>query len=132
MAALAQSCAPTRPRRIAVVDDSMAVRQSLRLLLGARGYRVETFADARDLLPVVQPGEFDCYVIDLKLDGLDGFALLEALRRRGVNETAIMITGWELPSLEQDARQAGFAALVRKPMMDMSLIRVLKDVLPPG
>lgn len=132
MTAVATSHVPVRPRRIAVVDDSAAVRQSLRLLLGARGYRVETFADSCDLLPVAQPGRFDCYVIDLKLETIDGFALLEALRAKGIDETAIMISGWELPSLEQDARRAGFASLVRKPMMDMSLIRALKDVLQPG
>ncbi len=85
MTALATSHVPVRPRRIAVVDDSTAVRQSLRLLLGARGYRVETFADWCDLLPVAQPGRFDCYVIDLKLETIDGFALLEALRAKGID-----------------------------------------------
>lgn len=129
MIALAPSTASSRPWQIAVVDDSAPVRQSLRLLLGARGYQVRTFASAGDLIGQVQPGDFDCYVIDLKLGGPDGFALLEALRAKGINETAIMISGWELPSLESDAIRAGFAALVRKPMIDMSLIRVLKDLL---
>lgn len=117
------------PKRIAVVDDSSAVRQSLRVLLVARGYNVETFSGADELLLDVKAGEFDCFVIDLKLDGMDGFGLLEALRRRGVMEPAVMISGWELPSLEVTARQAGFAALVRKPMMDISLVRVLGDLL---
>ncbi len=117
------------PKRIAVVDDSSAVRQSLRVLLVARGYNVETFSGADELLLDVKAGEFDCFVIDLKLDGMDGFGLLDALRRRGVMEPAVMISGWELPSLEVTARQAGFAALVRKPMMDISLVRVLGDLL---
>lgn len=118
-----------QPKRIAVVDDSSAVRQSLRVLLVARGYNVETFSGADELLLDVKAGEFDCFVIDLKLDGMDGFGLLDALRRRGVMEPAVMISGWELPSLEVTARQAGFAALVRKPMMDISLVRVLGDLL---
>ncbi len=118
------------PRRIAVVDDSPAVRQSLRLLLGARGYVVDTFTGADDLLLNLKPEDFDCYVIDLKLDGMDGFALLELLRQRGIAAPAIMISGWELPALEATAQRAGFAALVRKPMMDTSLVRVLRDVLP--
>lgn len=118
------------PRRIAVVDDSPAVRQSLRLLLGARGYFVDTFTGADDLLLNLKPEDFDCYVIDLKLDGIDGFALLELLRQRGIAAPAIMISGWELPALEATAQRAGFAALVRKPMMDTSLVRVLRDVLP--
>lgn len=118
------------PRRIAVIDDSPAVRQSLRLLLGARGFSVHTYSGADEILRTVHPRDFDCYVIDLKLDGMDGFGLLEALRGRGITEPAIMISGWELPSLETAANAAGFAALVRKPMMDTSLVRVLRDVLP--
>lgn len=117
------------PKRIAVVDDSAAVRQSLRVLLGSRGYAVQTFAGADELLPGLEPGDFDCFVIDLKLDGMDGFGLLAALRQSGLTEPAIMISGWELPSLEVTAQQAGFAALVRKPMMDISLVRVLGDLL---
>lgn len=116
-------------KRIAVVDDSPAVRQSLRVLLGARGYLVETFEGADDLLLDIREGDFDCYVIDLKMKGLDGFGVLEALRLKGVSAPAVMISGWELPSLEVSAQRAGFTALVRKPMMDTSLVRVLKDVL---
>ncbi|MFN4185247.1 MAG: response regulator [Hyphomonas sp.] len=118
------------PRRIAVVDDSPAVRQSLQLLLGARGFAVGTFVGAEDLLREIKSGDFDCYVLDLKLEGMDGFALLEALRQRGVNEPAVMISGWELPSLEATALSAGFAGFVRKPMMDTSLVRVLRDLFP--
>ena len=116
-------------KRIAVVDDSPAVRQSLRVLLGARGYVVETFEGADDLLLDISEGDFDCYVIDLKMKGMDGFGVLEALRLKGVSAPAVMISGWELPSLEVSAQRAGFTALVRKPMMDTSLVRVLKDVL---
>lgn len=129
MSATARPLTVQPPRRIAVVDDSPAVRQSLRVLLVARGYIVETFAGADDLLLDAKPGDFDCYVIDLKLDGMDGFGLLETLRQRSIEAPAVMISGWELPSLEVTARRAGFAALVRKPMMDTSLVRVLSEVL---
>lgn len=121
---------PVHPaRRIAVVDDSVAVRQSLRLLLGARGFSVQTFAGAEDLLAHVAPGDYDCFVIDLKLEGVDGFGVLDALRKKGVEAPAVMISGWEAHALEETARSAGFAALVRKPMMDTSLVRVLSEVL---
>ena len=130
MNATAETLPVHPPRRIAVVDDSPAVRQSLTVLLGARGFAADAFASAADLLDSLHPGMFDCYVLDLKLDGMDGFALLATLRQRGINEPAIMISGWELPTLEVSARKAGFVALVRKPMMDTSLVRVLRDVLP--
>lgn len=122
---------PEFPRlRVAVVDDSAAVRQSLSLLLAARGFSVDAFSGADELLLDVGAGDHDCYVIDLKLDGMDGFGLLSALRSRGVSAPAIMISGWEVAALESAALRAGFIALVRKPMMDTSLVRVLREVLP--
>ncbi len=117
------------PRHVVVVDDSPAVRQSLRLLLTSRGYVVEAFSGAGELLLEVRPGDFDLYVIDLKMDGMDGVDLLAALRRRGIIEPAVLISGWDLPALEAAALQAGFAALVRKPMMDVSLVSVLDYLL---
>lgn len=113
-----------------MVDDSLAVRHSLTLLLTSRGYIVETFAGADELLIDVRPGDFDVYVIDLKMDGMDGVDLLAALRLKGILEPAVLISGWDRPTLEASALRAGFAALVRKPMMDTSLVSVL-DYLSP-
>lgn len=128
---MAQPLPALHPKRIAVVDDSPAVRQSLKVLLVARGYVVDAYEGAEDLLSHAQPDDYDGYVIDLKLTGMDGIYLLMALRQRGISAPAIMITGWELPSLEATALQAGFAALVRKPMMDISLVRVLSEIVSP-
>ncbi|MFN7057009.1 response regulator [Hyphomonas sp.] len=117
------------PRRVVVVDDSPAVRQSLSLLLTSRGYVVEALSGADELLLDVRPGDFDVFVIDLKMDGMDGVDLLAALRRRGISEPAVLISGWYLPALETAALRAGFAALVRKPMMDVSLVSVIDYLL---
>lgn len=106
------------------------MRQSLSVLLTARGYVVEAFTGADDLLLDVKSGDFDLFVIDLKLDGMDGVDLLATLRGRGITEPAVLISGWELPALESTAQRAGFAALVRKPMMDTSLVRVLERLVP--
>lgn len=115
--------------RIAVVDDSEAVRRSLLLLLGARGYHVDVFHDGDALLQVICDSPYDCFVIDLKLDGPNGASLLESLRHRGVSDPAILISGWDEPTLETFAIENGFAALVRKPMMEKSIADTLEVLL---
>ena len=119
----------TRNPRIAVVDDSEAVRRSLFVLLGSRGYDVDAFAGGPELLAAVDPAGYDCFVIDLKLDRADGTALLARLRQLGFDQPAVLISGWEVDSLERLAKQAGFAAHVRKPMMEISLADVLGRLL---
>ena len=115
--------------RIAVVDDSEAVRRSLLLLLGARGYQVDVFQNGDALLQVIGNSPYDCFVIDLKLDGPSGASLLVSLRHRGVLDPAILISGWDEPTLEQFAIENGFAALVRKPMMEKSIADTLEGLL---
>ncbi|MFN4224786.1 MAG: response regulator [Hyphomonas sp.] len=108
--------------RLAVVDDSVAVRQSLGLLLRNRGYDVETFNGAADLLSALERSVFNILVIDLKLEESNGIALLSEVRRRGCAAPAILITGWECGMSDQKAREEGFAGFVRKPMLEVSIL----------
>lgn len=118
-----------RTRRIAVVDDSAAVRQSLALLIGARGFAVDAFPGSEDLLAAPDLPGYDCFVIDLKLDGPSGSDLLAVLRQKGLEQPAILISGWDVDSLERVAVKSGFSAQVRKPMMDNSIVDELLKVL---
>lgn len=122
----------TRSQRIAVVDDSEAVRRSLLVLLGSRGYDVHAYAGGSELLAEASTAGYDCFVIDLKLDRADGTELLARLRQLGFLQPAVLISGWEVDSLERLAKQAGFAAHVRKPMMEISLADVLGRLLGKG
>ena len=125
--ALPASAEPSR--RIAVVDDSDAVRLSLRLLLERRGFLVDTFASAADLFAGLAQTDYDCFVIDFKLDDVDGFQILAQIRGCGYDSPAIMISGWDSGTLEARSQNAGFAAFVRKPMLETSLADVLDTVL---
>jgi len=118
-----------RMRRIAIVDDSAAVRQSLALLIGARGFVVDAFLGSADLLAAPDLPGYACFVIDLKLDGPNGSDLLAALRQQGLEQPAILISGWDVDSLERVAVKSGFSAQVQKPMMDNSIVDEILKVL---
>ncbi len=116
-------------RRIAVVDDNDAVRRSLLLLLGARGFEVDVFAGGADLFAALETADFACFVIDLKLNGSVGTELLASLREQGHNQPAVLISGWDVDSLDRTALQSGFSAFVRKPMMNVSIVDLLEQLL---
>lgn len=116
-------------RRIAVIDDNDAVRRSLLLLLGARGFEVDVFAGGDDLFAALNTADFACFVIDLKLNGAVGTELLSQLRQHGFGQPAILISGWDVDSLDRIARQSGFSAFVRKPMMNASIVDLLEQLL---
>ena len=119
----------SRPQNIAVIDDSEAVRKSLTVLLAARGYAAMGFESGEDFLASPQKDAFDYLLIDYKMDGLSGVEVLNTLRAEGVKTPAAMVSGWETSGLERIATEAGFAAFIRKPMLDHFLFSLIG---PPG
>jgi CheY-like chemotaxis protein len=81
------------PVRVLVIDDSglqcSAVRRLLEGRYGER-VRVETFTDPRAALDRLDPA-VDLLVLDWEMPGLDGSAVLEEARRRGVDPRRVVI-----------------------------------------
>ncbi|MDF2642922.1 MAG: DNA-binding response regulator [Pseudomonas sp.] len=68
--------------RILVVEDEAKTADYLRKGLGESGYLVEVAANGLDGLHLVQEGEFDLIILDVMLPGLDGWQLLQVIRRK--------------------------------------------------
>ena len=68
--------------RILVVEDELKTADYLRKGLGESGYLVEVALNGLDGLHLVQEGEFDLIILDVMLPGLDGWQLLQVIRRR--------------------------------------------------
>lgn len=101
--------------RIALVKDSDEVRHSLTLLLRTRGFSVQPYRTAVEVLSSPFLPEADCFLIDYKMPSINGIELLNRLRADGVAAPALMITGFVTTYLTDVALQAGFAAVIEKP-----------------
>ncbi|MGV9677043.1 SpoIIE family protein phosphatase [Nocardia sp. NPDC003482] len=66
--------------RVLVADDNADMRDYLTRLLRGAGYRAEAVADGREALNAVRAGVPDLVVADVMMPGLDGLALVNALR----------------------------------------------------
>lgn len=80
---------------VAVVDDEPEVRRALQRLLRSAGFAVEVYASGAAFLDGLPDHRPDCLVLDLHMPGSDGFALQDALSRRGSMIPVVMITGGE-------------------------------------
>jgi CheY-like chemotaxis protein len=84
---------PLQAVRVLVIDDSAFQCSALRLLLAERfGERVEiaTYTDPEEALDQLDP-EVDVLLLDWEMPGLDGAAMLEEARRRGVDLKRVII-----------------------------------------
>ncbi|MGG5811137.1 response regulator transcription factor [Falsiroseomonas sp. CW058] len=116
------------PAVVAIVDDDASLREGLDLLLGTRGYAVETFASAEEFL--ARPGGADpaCLVADVRLGpGMDGVALVAALRARGGRLPVIMLTGHADVDLAVRAMRAGAFDFLEKPFETERLLAAVAE-----
>lgn len=107
---------------IFVVDDDEAVRDSLQAMLEAGGYAVETYATAEAFLAAYNPGRSGCALVDLRMPGMDGMALLERLVAEGSALPVIMVTGHADVPLAVKAMKAGAADFVEKPYANETIL----------
>jgi two-component system response regulator FixJ len=103
-----------------------AKRAALAFALEAEGYAVAAFAAAEPLLEA--PPAADCIVVDLRLPGMDGLALIARLRALGAWPPAILITS----NPDQRCREAAAAAgveIVEKPLVTGELrVRIARAI----
>jgi FixJ family two-component response regulator len=112
--------APTSPE-IVVVDDDAAVRNSLKFSLEIEGFAVRTYASPSEVLSGATPPAGACLVVDQNMPGMSGLSLLAALRRRGVQTPAILVSAHVTASLRDEAARAGLP-VVEKPFLGNVLL----------
>ena len=114
---------------IYVVDDDLDVLGSLQFLLETDGFDVRTFKSGAALLGDAGSNDADCFVIDYKMPNMNGLDLVKRLRNRDISAPVILITGYPDEQISERAASAGVHHVVRKPLLDDSLIGHIRGAL---
>jgi FixJ family two-component response regulator len=114
---------------VLVVDDDLAVRESLKFALELEGLEVHACAGGADLLSHPQLMHADCLVLDYQMPGMDGFEVLKELKARDCRVPVILITGNATAAIRRRAMIAGVKHVVEKPLLDSALIESIADIL---
>jgi len=118
------------PLRLALADDQALVRSGLGALLGGFGQlRVVVEADdGATLLAAIEAQPVDIILSDIRMPGLDGFALLEQLRERGDPTPVILLTTFDEPDLALRAAAAGARGFLLKDASPEELLEAITRV----
>ena len=101
---------------IFVVDDDSAVRAAMCDLLQEDGRTVELYPSSEAFLEAYRPGREGCLLVDARMPGMGGLALLQRLQSEGTRLPAIMITGQGDVPMAVAAMRAGAADFIEKPV----------------
>ena len=114
---------------IYIVDDDDAVRDSLRALLEAVGWSVQSYESGKAFLNICDPTMRGCLLLDIRMPGLDGLQVQRILSQRGVTLPFIVISGHGDVSSAVRAMKAGAAEFLEKPFDSEIVLRAIRTAL---
>jgi len=112
-------------RKVYVIDDDAAMRDSLNFLLAAAGFDVTTFDTATKFLNVLPRLDFGCVVSDVRMPGIDGIELLKRMKALTSRFPIVIITGHGDVPLAVEAMKLGAVDFLEKPFEDDRLIAMI-------
>ncbi len=101
--------------RILVLDDEPIVCKRLKPAFQKYGYEVETFTDSAAALHRMTEAAFDVIITDLKMEGADGFQVLESARELLPQARIVVITGFATLDTAKESFHKGAFDFVAKP-----------------
>jgi len=119
-------------KSILVVDDSSPSRDVMRDILEAEGYNVDTASDGSEALAAAKNYYYDLICTDINMPHMDGFQLLENIRKNeNLKHTPVII----ISSIEDDKQQNKANILgvdryiVKSSFSDLNLITAVKELI---
>ena len=105
-----------------IVDDDAAIRDSLSLMIEQENIAVQAFDSAETFLAAYQPECPGCAIVDIRMPGMDGIELHEALLKRNILLPIIFLTGHGDIPMSVQAIKAGAVDFLTKPVTREKLL----------
>jgi DNA-binding response OmpR family regulator len=106
---------PAALPEVLVIDDEVVVGNSVRKILKPRGYHVQHAETSHAAMEILSERPVDVILLDMKIPGVKGFALLEAIREEYPTIPVIMITGYATVETAVESIKLGATDYVPKP-----------------
>jgi DNA-binding NtrC family response regulator len=115
------------PIRILIVDDEEVVRDSLASWFREEGYEVDVAGSGKEALRMISEAEWDVYLLDIKMPGMDGLELQRRIREHVPGATIIIMTAYASVESAVEALKQGAHDYITKPFDPEDLARVVRN-----
>jgi FixJ family two-component response regulator len=110
---------------VLVIDDDMAMRESLASLFQSVGLRVKVFGSAPELLQSRLPNAPSCLVLDIRLPGISGLDFQVEMAKSGIHIPIIFMTGHGDIPMSVQAMKAGAVDFLTKPFRHQEMLHAV-------
>jgi len=115
--------------KILIVDDEPRMCESLRMLLGGKGYEVYTAGSGAEARAILQDRQFDVALLDMVMPDTDGHQLMDLINQKNPDTDVIVITGHASLEFAIGALKRGAYDYVRKPFEFEELLTAIENAL---
>ncbi len=114
---------------ILIVDDEEVIRESLAMILEKKGYSAETASGGKEALKWLDSNDCDVVITDLKMDGMSGIQLLEAIKSSHPSVGVIVLTAYGTTETAVEAIKLGAFDYLDKKVDPEKILVAIKNVL---
>lgn len=116
---------PSSKHNILVTDDEASIRSALKEILEFEGYNVDEAESGKKALSLLEKKSYSAIFLDIKMQGMDGFEVIEAINDKGYTTPVIMLTGHgNIETAIQATKLGAFDFLQKPPDLNRLLITV--------
>ncbi|MDP1621364.1 MAG: sigma-54 dependent transcriptional regulator [Bacteroidales bacterium] len=117
----------SRQISLLIVDDEESVRDSLSNWFIEDGYRVECAENAKKTLSMLDSGDFDIILADIKMPGMDGLEMLRRIKSLNKDAVVIMMTAFATVDTAVQALKDGAFDYITKPFDPDDLSHLIRN-----
>ncbi len=115
--------------RVLVIDDEANIRTMLRVCLEGAGYEVSLAASGEAGVAAARRAPPDVALVDLRMPGLDGLAVVRALAHDAPSTAVVLMTAYATIDNAVDAMRAGAMDYLPKPFTPAQVLHLVEKVL---
>lgn len=117
--------------KVLLLEDEYMLRVSITEFLENIGFEVMGFSNGEKAFDAIYETQFDLYLLDVNVPGMNGFDLLRTLRKEGNKVPAIFLTSMINVDNLQEGYKSGCCDYIRKPFdlteLQIRIMHALKD-----
>lgn len=118
-----------KAERILVVDDDRVIREGLQRILKAEDYVVEALSNGRQAIDRLEEVDFDLIITDLKMPGMSGLEVLQAIKAEHPDLPVILITGYAAIDNAVEVMKSGATDYLAKPFANDEIVQKIRKAL---
>jgi len=121
--------------KVLVVDDDRRMVKTICDILLVKGYSAEPAYSGEEAVRKAKTEEFDCVLMDLKMEGIDGIETLKQIKKIVPDLPVVMMSAYATEEQMEEAMRVGAYSVLTKPvdiqmvMSFLSLLRKEKSIL---